>query len=350
MTNSLRWIRDRSQPGVLLTGLVLGPSVLVFASLNDIFLVTRVFKTDDPLVGLLAFFIFGAATGVPIQLILAGSVVASKSMKRSDGNSSAQAYDRRGAALTGILSAVSTAAWLFAVGQTDPAVVLPLANLSPALFALAEVVRGSLRLVQVFTPVALLSIGLMIVKAPGPSHTLGLTSLVVFALVVRNLAYVGAEVAERSGILGAASKFSAARFTWLAGMGIPAALAVAVFTGRMEACIALILHAWKVALPVHALTMLLTFVGGVCRIKAKAKYPLTICSAVYATPLVLTPVLAVGVNLAFEGLFPTVTGSIRLLVGALLVVSSACWLTVSCGGNAPPVTECGLNTQQLQPK
>lgn len=320
---------NRSHEGgasLLCVGLVLGPAVLVLASLTDLYVATRVFGSGDPLVGALSFFIFGAATGVPLQLALARSPVATHLQIASRSVLAERHYDKRGAALAGILSAIVTATGLYALREADPAVVLPLANMAPAVFAVVEGMQGRLRLKHAIAPVCLLLAGFWIIRQSELADLAGVTSAVVVAIIVRNLANIGSELAERSGASGNIPAFTAARFMWLAVAGIPSAILVAALTGRLEACIELMGQAWRSALPMHALTMLLSFVGSFCRTRAKAEYPLTICTAAYAAPQVLAPLAAAGANMVVAGAFPTVTGSVRLLLGALLVVSAIVWL------------------------
>ena len=153
-------------------------------------------------------------------------------------------------------------------------------------------------------PIALLISGLWIVRTPSSSTAQGVTLAVAVALIIRNLSNAGSEVAGNWGAGGCINlRACAACFAWLAAAGVPIALLVAGWTGRMASCMDLISNNWRFALPMHSLTMLLSFAGGICRIKAKGKFSLTLCSSAYATPLVVAPALAAGINLSGR-LFP----------------------------------------------
>lgn len=307
--------------------LVLGPAALVFAALIDIYLVCTVFFYNaDPLAGALSFFVFGAATGVPIQLALARTRLARTLERAVGGDPTATGYDRWAAAKTGILGAASTVAWLYALAQADPTVVLPLASLAPVLLFLIDGAQRKIRLKQAILPLILVLAGFWIVRSPGVIAAASLTMPVVLALILRNVASASSELFEREGAAGSLAGFTAFRFCWLAIVGIPVAMVVAFATGRAEACQTLIGNAWPVALPLHAVTMALTFFGGIDRISAKKDLPLSVCSAAYATPQVLAPLVAAFVNQLFAGLFPTVIASPGMVAGAALVVGGSVWL------------------------
>lgn len=307
--------------------LVVGPAALVIASLIDLYLVTRVFVVAaDPLAGVLTFFIFGAASGVPLQVYFARSRVG-RAMDGAQRSDTRTGFRATAPIVAGVLAAISTVAWLYCLSVADAAVVLPLANLTPLVFGVVEGLQGRIRLRYAIFPLLLLLAGLYVFSTPHAGDVAGLTSLVILLLVARNLASAGSEIAERQGAFGSAARFAAIRFGWLAGVGVPVALAVAVATSRLEGCLGLMLEALPMALPLHAFTMLLTFVGSVRRTQAKATCPLTTCTAVYATPLVLAPLLGAVVNEFAVEFFPTITGSVRLTVAAVIVVVAAMWLS-----------------------
>ena len=93
--------------------------------------------------------------------------------------------------------------------------------------------------------------------------------------------------------------------------------------------------------------MILTFVGGSLRIRAKRNNSLTVCASVYAAPLFLTPLIALSTNQISRGLFPTVHSAPGLFLGALLFVSGASWLTVA-SGRALNTLAPGIATGQAQ--
>jgi len=308
--------------------LLVGPAALVIASLIDLYLVTQVFVVStDPLVGVLSFFIFGATMGVPLQMLLARSAVG-RSMDGRSRKSEAVSFSQVAVAMTGLLAAIATIAWLYCLRVADAAVVLPLANLTPLIFALIEGAQGRIRFRHAVIPLLILLCGLYVFSTPGTTDLAGLTSMVIVLLLVRNLAAAGSEAAERSGSCGSASHFAAVRFAWLAGVGVPVAFMVAATTGRLVECLGLMAEALPLAIPLHAVTMLLTFVGSVRRTQAKATRPLTVCAAVYSTPLVIAPLVAAAVNEFVLNIFPTITGSLRLTAAAVLVVTAAMWLSV----------------------
>ena len=307
--------------------LVLGPTALVFAALIDIYLASTVFFYGaDPLAGALSFFVFGAATGVPIQLALARTRLARTLERAAGGDPTETAYDRWAAAKTGALGAASTVTWLYALAQADPTVVLPLASMAPVLLFLVDSAQGKILLKQAILPLILVLAGFWIVRSPGVIAAASLTMPVVLALILRNVASAGSELFERKGAAGSLSGFTAFRFCWLAIAGIPVALVAAYATGRGEACQTLIGNAWPVALPLHTVTMALTFFGGIDRISAKKDLPLSVCSAAYATPQVLAPLVAAFANQMLAGLFPTVVASPGMFLGAALVVGGSGWL------------------------
>jgi hypothetical protein len=315
--------------------LVVGPVALVCANLIDLFLATRVFLSPDRLAGSLAFFIFGAASGVPLQLALSRSMLAAR--LEGPAPSGGGRCNRKAAALAGVLGAVSTAAWLYCLAAAEPAVIFPLANFTPVVFALIEGARGHVSFRRVAAPLAVLLAGFWGMRTPGVAAFLTITPAVVLALFARNAASASGEALERVGADGRISRFSALRFAWLAGAGVPIAIVVAVVTGRAATCAKLIAENWKLALFMHAITMLLTFVGVFFRTRAKGDKPLTLCTAAYSTPLVVAPTVALLVNLVVVGFFPTVTASMRVLPCAALVVAGVAWLAASCRPVARPV-------------
>jgi hypothetical protein len=325
--------RTRERSRRVSADLIAGPAVLVCANLIDLLLATRVFVSPDRLAGSLAFFIFGAATGVPMQLMLSRSVVAT----RLEGKPPAAGghCDRRAAALAGVLGALSTATWLYCLTAAEPAIIFPLANFTPVLFAVIEGMRGHVSFHRVWAPIGVLLAGFWIMRMPGVASFLSITPAVAVALLTRNLASASGEALERAGAAGRISRFTALRFVWLAGAGLPIAIGVAILTGRGMSCAQLIIANWKLALAMHSMTMVLTFVGGFFRTRAKATHPMTLCTAAYSTPLVFAPLVAALVNLAIAGFFPTATMSMRLFSCALLVVSGVVWLTVRCRPSVP---------------
>lgn len=309
--------------------LVVGPGALVLASLIDMYLATRVFVTVDPLTGTLSLFILGATVGVPVQFALArfGLEPHEGEPKRSSRLSRSA---RIGAALAGGLATFATLAWLYALRVSNAAIVLPLAHLTPVVFAVVESARGQLRVRRTLAPVGVLLLGLWIVGAPKANDVETLTPLVVIVLLVRNLSAAGSEAAERAGAGGNVARFVAVRFAWLAAVGIPLVVVFAIATDRGVACLEVIREVFPVALPAHLATMLLVFVAGTRRTQAKATRPLTICVTAYSTPLVVAPLLAAFVNRWMAETFPTVTGSLHLTLGAILIVGSAVWLGCNC--------------------
>lgn len=304
----------------------LGPVLLALAGLIDLYLITRVFLAQEPLVGALSFFIFGAATGVPCQWILA---------RGTDHHVHVSSAPRCGrsyflAAMgTGILAAIGTAAWLFALGSADPAVVFPLAHLVPVLLALYEWARGLLRPARVIKPLLLLMVGVWLIRSPDLAAFAGLTPAILLALAVKNLAGATSEAAERHALRGSIARFNALRFLFLAGVGVPLAIAALGGLGKLGESWQLIQRCWPIALPLHAVTMVLTFAGGYLRTRAKAEISLTSCGAAYAMPLFLTPLAAVVLNFTYGDLFPTVSGSLGLVAGGLLILAAVVWLANS---------------------
>lgn len=318
---------NQIKPPHWLHHLVLGPAALVIASLIDLYLITCIFVVaTDPLMGVLTFFIFGALTGVPLQLYLAHSAIG-RAMDDHHPVDATSSF-RRGAATAGVLAAIGTFAWLYCLRVASAAAIIPLANLTPLVFAIVEGAQGRIRLRYAMAPLLLLLLGLYVLNAPKIRDLAGLTPTVLIALLIRNVANAGSEAAERNGAFGRTARFTAMRFAWLAGVGVPLTLAVALATGRITGCLRLMVETMPIALPLHAGTMLLTFIGSVRRTQAKASRPLTICAAVYATPLVLTPLVAAGINKFAFKVFPTATWSLQMTVAATLVVSAALWLSV----------------------
>jgi hypothetical protein len=323
--------------------LVWGPALQVGASLIDLLLATRVFVHADPLVGALSFFLFGATTGLPCQMALA----------RSQAPRSANGRPLTGrtrqwvvAMFAGVLAAASTAAWLYCLGAANPALVFSLANLGPALFALVEGARGKLRWTTATASIALLLSGFWVFRSPDLSAFAGLAPAVILALCIRNLSSAGSEAAEQFVDKNEIVRFNATRFGWLAGAGVPLAGAYLLATSRLDESLVLIRQALPFALPLHMLTMLLTFIGGYLRTSARAsgQYSMSLCSAAYAAPLVLAPVVALAANAVFEGLFPSVSGSAHVFVGSVLVVAAVVWLASAKGREQPPATiESGNN-------
>lgn len=330
------------QPQRTSSDLWFGPVTLIGANLIDLYLATCVFVGGDPLTGALAFFIFGAATGVPLQLAFSRSSLAAL-LERTSASPHRPSRDGR-AVITGSLSAMSTAAWLYCLAAGEPAVVFPLANLTILIFAIAEGMRGRVSLRRVAAPVVVLLVGLWTMRMPAASALFAITPAVAVALLIRNTAGAASEAVERDGAAGPISRFTAVRFVSLAGTGIPLAIVASLATGRGAACAQLIADHWAVALPMHAVTMLLTFIGGFCRTRAKAGNPLTLCAAAYATPLVLAPTIAAVVNAAAGGIFPTVKATGGLLSGAVLVVSGTVWLTLSLGKHTATATSRTLDS------
>lgn len=330
------------QPTRISSDLWFGPATLVGANLIDLYLATCVFMDRDPLAGALAFFIFGAATGVPLQLAFSRSPLAVL-LERASAPPRGPSRDGR-AVIAGSLGAVSTAAWLYCLTAGEPAVVFPLANLTILIFAIAEGVRGRLSPRRVAAPVVVLLVGLWTMRMPGASALFAITPAVAIALLIRNISGAASEAVERDGAAGSISRFTAVRFVSLAGTGIPLAIVAALATGRGAACARLIADHWTVALPFHAVTMFLTFIGGFCRTRAKGGNSLTLCAAAYATPLVLAPTMAVVINAVAGGVFPTVKATGGLLGSAVLVVSGAIWLTLALGRHTATVPSRTLDT------
>lgn len=322
--------RKRPEMAALVSHLVLGPALLVGASLIDLFLATRVFVHSDALVGALTFLIFGAATGAACQLAFARSFAAQRLEVRRQ-TSTTGTYSRGAALVAGALAAVSTGTWLYALGVADPAVVFPLANLGPAIFVVIEGARGRIRWSDTIGPILLLLAGLWIVRSPDLAALAGLTPVVVLALLARNLSSTGSEAAERLAVSGSIVRFNAARFVWLTAVAVPGALGILAARSQLDESLALIVEVWPVALSLHTVTMVLTFFGGFYRTRAKGEHSLTLCSAAYAVPLVLTPLAAVALNHVSSELFPTVVGSPQLLVGGFVVVAAVVWLASANG-------------------
>lgn len=305
---------------------VWGPVLLAGAGLLDLFLVTRVFAHPDPVVGVLSFLIFGALTGLPAQVALSRSPLS----RWLEGPSSGEPLT--GAGRAGLLAALSTVAWLFAIGAADPALVFPLASLSPLLLAVYEGLTRQISWRRVVGPLLLFVAGLWLFRAPGLESLSGLTLAVVVALCIRNLCNATAERVEKRAVLGSIARFNTARFVWLTGVGVPLALVVLALTGRLGESLALLARAAPVALPLHMLTMLLSFVAFFVRARARQASSLTLCSTAYSTPPFLAPLAALALNGLVVGLFPTVTQSSHLLPGAFLVVAAVAWLAVARGG------------------
>lgn len=306
--------------------LTVGPAILVLAGLIDLYLISRVFAVaTDPLVAVLGCFIFGALVGAPLQNYLAHTAVG-----RAMDSQSQPLYRRartKAPMVAGVLSVISTIAGLYCLRVADASIILPLANLTPLFIGLLEGAQGRLSLRSASIPLALFFTGLYAFGSPRDDGGIGLTWLVFLLLAARNIASAGAEIAEKHGAFGSASQFSALRFGWFAMTGIPVAFTILVMTNQVGQCLMLILEVLPVALPLHLLAMLLRFFGSVLRTQSKAIYPLTTCSAVYVTPRVLVPLTAAGVNQFTFEFFPTVTGSLRLTVAAILVLTAAMWLS-----------------------
>lgn len=312
--------------------LVIGPSALVLMSLLDIYVATRVFANADHLTASLAYFIFGAATGVPLQLWVARVAVRFGAQQASKVGYD---YDRKAAIATGLLAAVATATWLYCLNAADPAIVFPLANLSSVIVALHDAREGLVLLRKVIPPLLVFIAGLGMMRIPTISSVYAIAPIVIAVLTVRNVANAGSEIFERAGSRGCISRFTAMRFVWLAAGGLPLAVAVALATGRTEACARLIAKNFTTALPIHTATMLLSFTVGLYRTRAKGKTTLTLCNAAFSVPLVVAPAAAMFINQFAPGFFPTVHGSLSILPCVLLVISGVTWLSIVSSPSSP---------------
>jgi hypothetical protein len=309
---------------------VWGPVLLVGAGLLDLFLVTRVFAHPDPVVGVLSFLLFGALTGLPVQIALSRSPL-SRSLEGPDSGE-----PLKGAVRAGMLAATSTAAWLFCLGTADPALAFPLASLSPVLLAVYEGLNRKIAWSRVIGPLAVFFAGLWLFRAPGLEGFSRLTPAVILALCIRNLCGATAEIIEKKAVQGSIARFNVVRFAWLTGIGVPAALAVLVLTSRLDESLALIARAAPVALPLHMMTMVLSFGAFFLRARARQAASLTLCNTAYSTPPFLAPLAALALNGLVAGLFPTVTPSGHRLPGAFLVVAAVVWLAAVRGGQPQP--------------
>jgi hypothetical protein len=159
---------------------------------------------------------------------------------------------------------------------------------------------------------------------------------VILALCIRNLCGATAEIIEKKAVQGSIARFNVVRFAWLTGIGVPAALAVLVLTSRLDESLALIARAAPVALPLHMMTMVLSFGAFFLRARARQAASLTLCNTAYSTPPFLAPLAALALNGLVAGLFPTVTPSGHRLPGAFLVVAAVVWLAAVRGGQPQP--------------
>lgn len=310
--------------------LLLAVFLTVAYKIGDGYAMGQLIVSSDKLISTLVYLTLGALTGLTMNFILCqtslGRLV-DKSFKSIRGMSKRAHVT---AIISGTFSAVATGIYLWSLRTLDPSLVIPLTSITVLYVALAEAVRGRVKLGYVLPSVVLVLLGVGIASFNVAANWAVTGGVLITVLLVYNVVNAVSELASKEGVDASdAVSYSFWRFFWLTIAAITIAIGTSIALGQFTVYLHLLLASLS-AIPFIALVMLVVFFANALANRGLALSNATTKNLVMTGQVILSIFVMLLVTVVFPGIFPAAPATLLQWVlrgiGAALLMWGVLWL------------------------
>lgn len=319
-TKSVNW---RSLDKALVP-LVLAVLLTVAYKLGDGYVMGELIVSTDKLVSTLVYLTMGSLVGLVINFLLCQTPIGKmidgsfKSIKGMSGKA------HKTAIVSGILSAMATGIYLWALRTLDPSIVIPLSSLAVLYIAVVDALRGKIQFGKLVPSVILVIVGVSIASFKESANLTLTGGVLLVVLLGYNLLNAISELASKDGVDDSdAISYGFWRFFWLTAAALVIAVGTSIAMGSFGEYVRLFVSSLP-AIPFIALLMVVVFLANSLANKGLALSNATTKNLVMTSQIIFSVFATVLVSLVWPSIFPsapatTVEWALRL-IGAFLLM------------------------------